>query len=71
MKMINKGNIFIDRISPKNVIEGYYNQFQKDFSLFLKCCGEEIISSGRMVVTLIGRTNVSPPKEDFVTLLPF
>uniref|UniRef100_A0A9I9CSZ4 Salicylate carboxymethyltransferase-like n=1 Tax=Cucumis melo TaxID=3656 RepID=A0A9I9CSZ4_CUCME len=65
MEMVNKGNIFINRTSPKNVIEGYYKQFQKDFSLFLKCRGEEIVSGGRMVVTILGRTDESPPNDDF------
>ncbi|XP_008440748.2 salicylate carboxymethyltransferase-like [Cucumis melo] len=65
MEIINKGSIFIDNKSPKNVIEGYYKQFQKDFSLFLKCREEEVVSGGRMVVTLVGRTDEYPSNQDY------
>uniref|UniRef100_A0A1S3B1E5 Uncharacterized protein n=1 Tax=Cucumis melo TaxID=3656 RepID=A0A1S3B1E5_CUCME len=65
MEIINKGNIFIDSTSPKNVIKGYYKQFQKDFSLFLKCRGEEIVTGGRMVFTILGRTDEYPPNTDY------
>nr|UMB49587.1 salicylic acid methyltransferase [Cucumis sativus] len=65
MEVINKGNIFIDSTSPKNVIDGYFKQFQKDFSLFLKCRGEEVVRGGRMVVTLVGRTDEYPSNQDY------
>ncbi|XP_022978512.1 salicylate carboxymethyltransferase-like [Cucurbita maxima] len=56
MEMENKGNIFIDSTSPENVIEGFRRQFQKDFSVFLKCRAEEVVAGGGMVVTMLGRT---------------
>ncbi|CAK9320685.1 unnamed protein product [Citrullus colocynthis] len=65
MEIINKGNIFIDSTSPENVVEGFYSQFQKDFSLFLKCRGEEIVGGGRMVLTILGRTDEYPTNKDF------
>ncbi|KAG6603953.1 Salicylate carboxymethyltransferase, partial [Cucurbita argyrosperma subsp. sororia] len=57
MEMENKGNIFIDTTSPPNVIEAYHRQFQKDFSVFLKCRAEEVVAGGGMVHTMLGRTD--------------
>ncbi|WJX88782.1 hypothetical protein P8452_70830 [Trifolium repens] len=51
----NKGNIYMARTSPTNVLTAYYNQFQRDFSLFLKCRAEELIEGGRMMLTFLGR----------------
>ncbi|XP_047320803.1 S-adenosyl-L-methionine:benzoic acid/salicylic acid carboxyl methyltransferase 1-like [Impatiens glandulifera] len=52
----NKENICIGSTSPPNVLEAYYKQFQKDFSLFLRC-SEEIMAGGQMVMTIMGRKN--------------
>lgn len=71
MEIINKGNIFIDSTSPENVVEGFYSQFQKDFSLFLKCRGEEIVGGGRMILTISGRTDEYPPNKDYCYALKF
>ena len=54
--MENKGNIFIDTTSGENVIEAFRRQFEKDFSVFLKCRAEEVVAGGGMVVTMLGRT---------------
>jgi jasmonate O-methyltransferase len=43
------------RTSPANVLTAYYNQFQRDFSLFLKCRADELIEGGRMMLTFLGR----------------
>ncbi|XP_004509288.1 S-adenosyl-L-methionine:benzoic acid/salicylic acid carboxyl methyltransferase 3-like [Cicer arietinum] len=51
----NKGNIYMASTSPSNVLTAYYNQFQKDFSLFLKCRAEELVEGGRMILTFLGR----------------
>ncbi|OIW20828.1 hypothetical protein TanjilG_23988 [Lupinus angustifolius] len=51
----NKGNIYMSNTSPLNVLKAYYEQFQKDFSLFLKCRAEELVEGGFMVLTLVGR----------------
>ncbi|XP_014519624.1 salicylate carboxymethyltransferase-like [Vigna radiata var. radiata] len=51
----NKGNIYMSSTSPSNVLKAYYEQYQKDFSLFLKCRGEEMVEGGRMVLTILGR----------------
>lgn len=59
----NKGNIYIGSTSPKSVVEAYYKQFQKDFSMFLKCRGEELVMGGRMVLTLVGRISEDPSKS--------
>ncbi|CAJ2646455.1 unnamed protein product [Trifolium pratense] len=51
----NKGNIYMANTSPENVLKAYYEQFQRDFSLFLKCRAEELVERGRMVLTILGR----------------
>ncbi|KAG8373224.1 hypothetical protein BUALT_Bualt11G0001400 [Buddleja alternifolia] len=52
---MNKGNIYMSITSPKSVINAYYEQFQRDFSTFLKCRSEEVVAGGKMVLTILGR----------------
>lgn len=52
---MNKGSIYISEISPPQVAEAYLNQFQQDFSLFLRSRSEELINGGRMMMILLGR----------------
>ncbi|ESQ45429.1 hypothetical protein EUTSA_v10010466mg [Eutrema salsugineum] len=56
----NKRNIYIRSPCPLNVSKSYLDQFQKDFSLFLKMRSEEVVSNGRMVLIFKGR-NASDP----------
>lgn len=44
----NKGNVCVASTSPLNVRDAYYHQFQRDFSLFLKCRATELVEGGRM-----------------------
>ncbi|KAI4356022.1 hypothetical protein L6164_000076 [Bauhinia variegata] len=60
----NKGNIYMASTSPPNVLKAYYKQFQRDFSLFLKCRAEEIIDGGRMVLTFLGRKSEDPSSKE-------
>ncbi|WOG90820.1 hypothetical protein DCAR_0310066 [Daucus carota subsp. sativus] len=53
----NKGNIYMAKSSPRSVYEAYYYQFEKDFTEFLRLRSEEMISNGRMVLTLPGRSS--------------
>ncbi|KAI3450980.1 hypothetical protein Pfo_007645, partial [Paulownia fortunei] len=52
---MNKENIYMASTSPQNVIKAYYEQFQIDFSTFLKCRSEEVVPGGKMVLTILGR----------------
>ncbi|KHN00521.1 Salicylate O-methyltransferase [Glycine soja] len=65
----NKGNIYIGSTSPSNVPRAYYEQFQKDFSVFLKCRAEEIVEGGRMVLTVMGRRSGDPSSKGGYWLL--
>ncbi|XP_022133322.1 salicylate carboxymethyltransferase-like [Momordica charantia] len=61
----NKGEIFMGSTSPKSVLEAYYKQFQKDFSMFLKSRAEELAIGGRMVLTMIGRTSEDSSSQEY------
>ncbi|XP_055811997.1 probable caffeine synthase MTL3 [Solanum dulcamara] len=50
---LNKGNIYIAKISPPSVHLAYLNQFQKDFTNFLSMRSEEIVDFGSLVLTFI------------------
>ncbi|KAI9125164.1 hypothetical protein K1719_003780 [Acacia pycnantha] len=57
----NKGNVCVTCTSPLNVCNAYYHQFQRDFSLFLKCRAQELVKGGHMVLTLLGRRSNNDP----------
>ncbi|KAJ0534845.1 putative methyltransferase [Helianthus annuus] len=61
---INKGNIYMSTTSPPSVIKAYCEQFQKDFSTFLKFRAEEMVSEGRMVLTILGRQSDDPCSKE-------
>ncbi|KAK4253820.1 hypothetical protein QN277_010445 [Acacia crassicarpa] len=60
----NKGNICMSSTSPLDVHNSYYHQFQRDFSLFLKCRAGELVEGGRMVLTLVGRSTSGPSSNE-------
>ncbi|XP_030459929.1 S-adenosyl-L-methionine:benzoic acid/salicylic acid carboxyl methyltransferase 3-like [Syzygium oleosum] len=60
----NKGNIYMARSSPPKVLRAYYEQFQRDFSTFLECRGQELVMGGRMVLTLVGRRSDDPSSKE-------
>ncbi|XP_022752316.1 salicylate carboxymethyltransferase-like [Durio zibethinus] len=60
----NKENIYMASTSPANVLKAYYEQFQQDFSLFLKCRSEELVAGGRMVLTFLGRKSDDPSSKE-------
>ncbi|KAK3418760.1 hypothetical protein EUGRSUZ_H03325, partial [Eucalyptus grandis] len=61
----NKGNISMSRSSPPSVLRAYYEQFQRDFSTFLECRGQELVMGGRMVLTLLGQRSDDPSSEEY------
>ncbi|KAK3418775.1 salicylate carboxymethyltransferase [Eucalyptus grandis] len=60
----NKGNIYMSRSSPPSVLRAYYEQFQRDFSTFLECRGQEVVVGGRMLLTLQGRRSDDLSSEE-------
>ncbi|XP_074559067.1 S-adenosyl-L-methionine:benzoic acid/salicylic acid carboxyl methyltransferase 3-like isoform X2 [Curcuma longa] len=54
----NRGNIYISKTSPPEILKAYREQFQSDFSRFLESRYEELSGEGRMVLTLIGQNHV-------------
>ncbi|KAM4097970.1 hypothetical protein ACJW30_07G041700 [Castanea mollissima] len=51
----NKGIIYMECTSPPNVLRAYYEQYQRDFSMFLKCCAEKLVVGEGMVLNFLGR----------------
>ncbi|CAA7019377.1 unnamed protein product [Microthlaspi erraticum] len=60
----NTKNIHIKDPCPPNVYKSYFNQFKKDFSLFLKLRSEETVPNGHMVLTFMGRKVSNPLFKD-------
>ncbi|KAJ0263810.1 Salicylate/benzoate carboxyl methyltransferase [Hirschfeldia incana] len=55
----NKENVYISNSSPQSAFKAYLNQFQIDFTMFLRLRSEEIVSNGRMVLSFIGRNTLN------------
>ncbi|CAN1122015.1 Salicylate carboxymethyltransferase [Linum perenne] len=62
LEEINKGNINISSSdnTPNSVEEAYKQQFQSDFSFFLRCRAQELVNGGCMVLTICGRRSEHP-----------
>ncbi|XP_060182023.1 S-adenosyl-L-methionine:benzoic acid/salicylic acid carboxyl methyltransferase 2-like [Lycium barbarum] len=60
----NKGNIYMANTSPPSVIKAYYEQYEKDFSKFLKYRSEELMKGGKMVLTFLGRESEYPSSKE-------
>lgn len=58
---LNKGNIYTAKTSPPIVTKAYFEQFKKDFMLFLKSRAEEMIHGGHMVITTMGSIKSDDP----------
>ncbi|XP_072979414.1 S-adenosyl-L-methionine:benzoic acid/salicylic acid carboxyl methyltransferase 3-like [Typha angustifolia] len=53
---LNPGNIYISKTSPPIVPKLYFEQYKRDFTMFLKHRSDEMCSGGRMVLTYVGRS---------------
>ncbi|VVA90764.1 unnamed protein product [Arabis nemorensis] len=60
----NKKSVFLNSSSTQKVYKSYLDQFQTDFSLFLKMRSEEIMPNGRMVLVFMGRQASDPMYRD-------
>lgn len=60
----NKGNVYMASTSPLSVLKAYHQQFQTDFTAFLDCRSEELVTGGRMVLTFLGRKSDDPSSKE-------
>ncbi|KAI3693862.1 hypothetical protein L1987_76817 [Smallanthus sonchifolius] len=60
----NKLNIYMAKTSPTNVFKAYRKQFEEDFTKFLVLRSQEMISGGRMILTIAGRSITDPTSDD-------
>ncbi|KAL3734689.1 hypothetical protein ACJRO7_023951 [Eucalyptus globulus] len=60
---LNKGKLYISKTSPECVARAYADQFKRDFSRFLGSRSAEMVTAGRMVLTLMGRISNDPSSE--------
>ncbi|XP_057458819.1 probable jasmonic acid carboxyl methyltransferase 2 isoform X1 [Lotus japonicus] len=54
---LNKGHIHITNTSPEIVYKAYFEQFQRDFKLFLRSRSDELTVGGSMLLSFLGREN--------------
>lgn len=57
---LNKGKLYISHTSPSDVINAYVSQFQNDFFSFLRSRSPEMVTGGRMLLSLMGRSSIDP-----------
>ncbi|CAH8373513.1 unnamed protein product [Eruca vesicaria subsp. sativa] len=57
----NSMNVYITNSSPLSDYKAYLNQFQRDFTTFLRMRSEEMVRNGRMVLTIMGRNTLGDP----------
>ncbi|KAL2927994.1 Salicylate carboxymethyltransferase [Bienertia sinuspersici] len=67
----NRGNVYIGRTSPPNVLKAYYEQYEKDFSTFLRFRSKEVVLGGIMVLTVLGRKSVEPYSKESCCMTNF
>lgn len=58
---LNKGNICIAKTSPPAVFKAYLDQFERDFTRFLKSRAEELVAGVCMVLTTMGSIKSDDP----------
>ncbi|OWM87438.1 hypothetical protein CDL15_Pgr022549 [Punica granatum] len=61
---MNKGKIYISKTSPPEVKEAYLAKFEVDFTNFLRCRSEEMVTGARLVLVLHGRRNADPASKE-------
>ncbi|KAM5579084.1 hypothetical protein ABKV19_009058 [Rosa sericea] len=58
---LNKGNIYIAKTSSHAVFNEYFEQFKRDFTVFLRSRAQELVSGGSMVLTTMGSIRSNDP----------
>ncbi|XP_031264796.1 probable caffeine synthase 3 [Pistacia vera] len=66
---VNIWNIFPTRTSPPGVHKAYLDQFEKDFTTFLKLRSQELITGGRMILTLGGSQSKDESLKNYRPIL--
>ncbi|XP_050365343.1 probable jasmonic acid carboxyl methyltransferase 2 [Argentina anserina] len=58
---LNKGNIYIAKTSTPAVFHEYFEQFKRDFTVFLRSRAQELVPGGSMVLTTMGSIKSNDP----------
>lgn len=66
---LNKGQIHITSTSPMMVSRAYFQQFQRDFTLFLRSRSYELTPGGSMLLSFVGREFASFEKGSPMLLI--
>ncbi|KAL5794328.1 hypothetical protein ACOSP7_002922 [Xanthoceras sorbifolium] len=62
---LNKENIYPTKTSPPGVHKAYSEQFEKDFTQFLRLRSKELIHTGRMVLTIRGNQSKEESAKNY------
>ncbi|KAK9700030.1 hypothetical protein RND81_08G212400 [Saponaria officinalis] len=57
---LNKGNILASHTSTPYIQQTYFAQFKHDFTSFLICRSQEVVTNAHMVLFLAGRNSIKP-----------
>ncbi|KAL2337893.1 hypothetical protein Fmac_012339 [Flemingia macrophylla] len=68
VEALNKGNTYITTTSSPTVYKAYFEQFQRDFKLFLGSRYDELKPCGIMVLTFIGREKAHEISSPWVVI---
>ncbi|WCJ39323.1 S-adenosyl-L-methionine-dependent methyltransferases superfamily protein [Euphorbia peplus] len=58
--LLHKGGVYyVTDSSPPSILRAYMDQFQKDFTKFLKSRAVEMVRGGHMVITFLARSDIN------------
>lgn len=65
---LNKGNVCYTITSPPGVHDAYFDQFKKDFTMFLRMRSIEMVPRGHLFLTLQGKIDENDGFDHWVSI---